>query len=106
MAMHPLEYAIGNIATSLAVLAVRPHLLTMAIYALVRIYQGITDHAGYHLPFEPLALLPFSSDAEFHDAHHSVNKGNFSECLTVWDHIMGTYLDPRRLRKRENWKKE
>lgn len=94
--MHPVEYLLGNIASSIAVMAVKPHLLAILLFSALRLYQGVVDHCGYSLPLDLLQFIPFATSAEFHDGHHRANTGNFGECFTLWDQLMGTALTAKR----------
>ena len=90
--MHPLEYVLGGACGGIATLCVTPHFSVLLLFALLRIWQGVCEHGGYAFPASPWAFLPFVSDAEWHDAHHSLNKGkNLGEVFMVWDYIAGTY---------------
>lgn len=88
--MHPVEYLLGNMASSIAVMLVKPHLVSILLFSALRLYQGVVDHCGYSLPLDVLRFIPFAASAEFHDGHHSTNTGNFGECFTLWDRLMGT----------------
>ncbi|KXS11766.1 hypothetical protein M427DRAFT_147612 [Gonapodya prolifera JEL478] len=46
-------------------------------------FQNVLVHTGYQFPFLP-------KGTERHDWHHSHNKGNYANWLTIWDVITGT----------------
>ena len=90
--MHPLEYVLGAVCGGIATMAVVPHFSVLLVFAVLRIWQGVCEHGGYAFPWSPWCFLPFVSDAEWHDAHHSLNRGkNLGEVFMIWDYIAGTH---------------
>ena len=59
----------------------------------MRVHEGHDEHTGYNLPWSLFRLVPYCSDAKFHDFHHSNNTGNFSSFLRVWDSLFDTECD-------------
>lgn len=59
------------------------------------------DHCGYDFPWDPLHYLPFGASPAFHDAHHSINTGNYGEVLRLWDIARGTTVEANRERRRK-----
>jgi fatty acid hydroxylase domain-containing protein 2 len=60
---HPVEHVISNLMPSaLPISLLRMHVVTAWIWILVSIFETLTTHSGYHLPF---LISP-----EFHDFHH------------------------------------
>eukprot|EP01117_Protostelium_nocturnum_P005554 TRINITY_DN2008_c0_g1_i2.p1 TRINITY_DN2008_c0_g1~~TRINITY_DN2008_c0_g1_i2.p1 ORF type:complete len:270 (+),score=79.68 TRINITY_DN2008_c0_g1_i2:117-926(+) len=58
--------------------------------------KTVDDHCGYRFPFDPLQLM-FSNNSFYHDLHHQNHgiKYNFSQpYFTLWDKLLGTYMDP------------
>mmetsp|Transcript_5029 Transcript_5029/g.10892 ORF Transcript_5029/g.10892 Transcript_5029/m.10892 type:complete len:296 (+) Transcript_5029:260-1147(+) len=58
--------------------------------------KTVLDHSGYTFPVNPLHYV-FPNNAAYHDVHHDVKyiKKNYSQpYFTIWDIIMGSYMDP------------
>lgn len=72
---------------------VRCHVVTLWSWIVLRQWEAIETHSGYHFPWSPTRLIPFYGGAEFHDHHHLVggqSTGNFASCFTYCDTIYGT----------------
>jgi fatty acid hydroxylase domain-containing protein 2 len=60
---HPVEHVISNLLpASLPIYVLGMHVLTSWIWILVLVFETITAHMGYH--------LPYLVSSEFHDFHH------------------------------------
>lgn len=81
--------AMGSIAGP-KILGFNCHYWTAWTWYLVRFWQGIEEHCGYDFSFTPMAILPFSNQAEYHQWHHAKNSGNYSLFFTLIDTILGT----------------
>lgn len=72
---------------------VRCHVVTLWAWIVLRQWEAIETHSGYHFPWSPTRLVPFYGGAEFHDHHHLVggqSTGNFASCFTYCDALYGT----------------
>ena len=56
----------------------------------IRQLQGVLDHTGLDLPWDPLGLIPGVGGTKFHDDHHKYFKANFASCFSFIDIIFGT----------------
>lgn len=92
---HPIEFIVGNsIPVGVGPLIfgkANVHYITWYIWVAFRIINSAEAHSGYDFPWAPFRMIPFSSNAHFHDYHHSKNVGNFSTFFMFWDTIMGTH---------------
>lgn len=87
---HPIEFAIGNHQVSMVglyLLGNRVHMWTLILWAFIRILETHEGHSGYEFPWSPFRLIPFGTDATYHNFHHTKNVGNYSSFMTVWDTI-------------------
>lgn len=92
-ATHPVESALGNaLPFSIPCLLFGFHQVTMWAWLVWRILETVDGHSGYELPWSPFRLIPFSGSAYHHDAHHSLNTGNYSSFFTWWDKLCGTEI--------------
>jgi sterol desaturase/sphingolipid hydroxylase (fatty acid hydroxylase superfamily) len=57
---------------------------------ILRIYDGYNGHSGYNFSWTPLQLLPFCTNDDFHDFHHSHNCGNYGSQFRFLDTIFNT----------------
>ena len=75
--------------------------MTFMMWATFRIAETHEGHSGYNLPahvsvlllnvfklFPP--MLKVTTDAAYHDFHHSKNVGNYSSFVIIWDTIFGS----------------
>lgn len=61
--------------------------------------KTVFDHSGYVWPVNPAAPF-FPNSALYHDVHHDPRgfRKNYSQpFFTVWDKLLGTYMDPAEL---------
>jgi len=77
--------------TFLGALLFRFHFVSYLLGQMASIFRGINNHCGFELPWHPLNYYPFAG-AQWHDAHHSRNVGNYGSWLMIWDSIMGTTI--------------
>eukprot|EP00878_Enallax_costatus_P004983 GHUV01005240.1.p1 GENE.GHUV01005240.1~~GHUV01005240.1.p1 ORF type:complete len:272 (+),score=58.96 GHUV01005240.1:369-1184(+) len=62
--------------------------------------KTVLDHSGYRFPVNPLHDV-FPNNAVYHDVHHDPRgfRKNYSQpYFTVWDKLLGTYMDPAELK--------
>ena len=86
------DYLVNNITLGIGpnLLGVRCHMFTSHMWTIVSVVDGIMVHSGYDFPWLHFSLLPFSSNSNEHDFHHSQNAGNYASYLVFWDYICGT----------------
>jgi len=90
---HPVEHFLANVMPSLLapiLLGRSFHGFSVFSWGLVRIFHNIEGHSGYEFPWSPFRNLPFMTNAQFHDFHHSANVGNYSSMLNFWDTVYDT----------------
>jgi sterol desaturase/sphingolipid hydroxylase (fatty acid hydroxylase superfamily) len=89
-AAHPVEFIVGNtIPFILGPRLIGAHLGVMWSWMILRMCSATEGHSGFSFPYSPFELLP---TAEFHDAHHSLNTGNYGSFFPLWDLVFGTYI--------------
>lgn len=66
------------------------HISTTVIWLILRMYDGYNGHSGYMFSWSPLQLIPFCTNDDYHDFHHSQNYGNYGSQLRYLDTIFGT----------------
>ena len=69
-ATHPVEQAAQAIGGTAGPLLFGFKLREFWLWLMVRQWQGIMDHVGYELPFDPFRYIPGIGGTEFHDDHH------------------------------------
>ena len=69
------------------------HLLTLSIWVAIRVYQTVSAHSGYNLPYISTQywLPELMPGALAHDFHHQHGKWNYGSFFSVWDRLMGTH---------------
>uniref|UniRef100_A0A3P8RU27 Fatty acid hydroxylase domain-containing protein n=1 Tax=Amphiprion percula TaxID=161767 RepID=A0A3P8RU27_AMPPE len=70
------------------------HPLSEIIFHLLNSWLAVEDHCGYNLPWALHRMLPCLGGAPFHQAHHSLQRGNYAPYFTHWDQLFGTYRTP------------
>eukprot|EP00824_Muranothrix_gubernata_P004444 TRINITY_DN15632_c0_g1_i1.p1 TRINITY_DN15632_c0_g1~~TRINITY_DN15632_c0_g1_i1.p1 ORF type:complete len:273 (+),score=49.11 TRINITY_DN15632_c0_g1_i1:45-821(+) len=91
---HWSEVLILGIPTYSGPLLLRPHLLVLYMWIILRQLDAVLTHCGYALPFDPAYLLPsFYGGTVAHDYHHHKFDANYGSRLTVWDKAFGTYKE-------------
>lgn len=97
---HPAETLFTGFGTVLPMLILRPHLLTLLVWVVVKQVQATMVHSGYMFPWRLNRLLPFVVSPGFHDRHHRRFNRNFAPNFVWWDRLLGTAdekdLGPRR----------
>ena len=75
----------------------RVHGFTLLQWLAFRIWETCDGHSGFDFPFMPARLMPFASTSAAHDAHHSINTGNFASFLCIWDRVCGTEIPAEKI---------
>lgn len=70
------------------------HPLSELFFHLLNSWLAVEDHCGYNLPWALHRLLPCLGGAPFHQAHHSLQSGNYAPYFIHWDQLFGTYRTP------------
>jgi len=73
---HPIEYIVGNIipiSVGPMLLGKHIHLYTMMLFFGFRILMAAEDHSGYSFSWSTSRLMPFMTDPDYHNFHHSHN---------------------------------
>ncbi|XP_007564793.1 PREDICTED: cholesterol 25-hydroxylase-like protein [Poecilia mexicana] len=71
------------------------HPLSEALFHFLNSWLAVEDHCGYNLPWALHRILPCMGGAPFHQTHHKKQSKNFAPYFTHWDHLFGTYIEPR-----------
>ena len=71
----------------LFILGSRCHVWTIMLWTLLRVLETHDAHSGYEFPWSIFRIIPFNSDATYHNFHHSKNVGNYSSFMTIWDTV-------------------
>ena len=92
---HTFEYLMANVIpaaifTKVAELYAPLHVTTMSLWLIYRMWDGNNGHCGYNFSWALLQVLPFCTNDDFHDFHHSHNVGNFASSFRIWDCIFET----------------
>jgi len=93
---HPIEFVIANFLpffSGMLILGPKCHLWTMMQWGGFRILETHDGHSGYEFPWSIFRLIPFGTDATYHNFHHSKNVGNYSSFMTIWDTIFDSNKD-------------
>ena len=64
------------------------------LWIVIRQWQGIEDHTGYVFDWSPTEWLPCCGGTQFHDWHHSLNRGNYASVFRWIDVVFGTECVP------------
>jgi sterol desaturase/sphingolipid hydroxylase (fatty acid hydroxylase superfamily) len=89
---HPVDYLISSLIPSTLganLLGTRMHMFTLCLWYFIRIAETSDGHSGYDFPWSPFRILPFTTNATYHDFHHLKNVGNYSSVFRIWDTIFG-----------------
>lgn len=97
---------IGTISSPIAWCAITGnlHVLTMYTWIVLRLFQAIDAHSGYHFPWSLHNFLPFWAGADHHDVHHERFIGNYSSSFRWWDWVMDTQAGVEAAEKRKDRK--
>jgi methylsterol monooxygenase len=95
MHFHSFEFLLtqsfSNLACLKFALLVGPvNISTFVIWLIFRVWDAYNGHSGYVFSWSPLQLLPFTTNDEFHDFHHTQNCGNYGSHFRFWDSVFGT----------------
>ena len=69
------------------------HMITIFVWGVYRIIETCDGHSGYDWTWSISRLIPFGAGSDYHNFHHSRNKGNFGSMLMFWDTFWGTNID-------------
>lgn len=85
---HWLEMVMVNLTSFYSgPLLINCHIIVVYMWLVIGSVGSLHHHSGYKWPFS--SGPSFTPQPEFHDFHHSVNKGNYG-LLGVCDYIFGT----------------
>jgi len=87
---HPVETLLLGVGSLIGPLLLTRHLFVLWAYLLVRLFQTVEAHSGYHFPWSPSNFIPFYGGPIFHDYHHETFSGNYASTFTYLDWIFGT----------------
>ena len=89
---HPIDFAFTTVVTNVIaeVMLVKVHIVTVLIWILFTTWTPLILHCGYNIPWSPYSIFPFGIDNDYHDYHHSKNRGNYALYTLFWDTICGT----------------
>jgi len=93
---HPVEFMFSihySFFFGMLLLGNRMHVFTTMIWAILRVLEIHDGHSGYEFPWSIFRLIPFGTDATYHDFHHTRNVGNYSSFMTIWDSVFNTNID-------------
>lgn len=90
--MHPLDIAIGSVATSLAVAVLGLTPAAVALAVIVTLFMGVLQHLNVRTP---VWLGYLMQRPESHSQHHArgFHRGNYGN-LAIWDMVFGTFQNP------------
>ena len=95
--VHPLEWMLGGVGIpiGLGVIYLTQGSISVHafwIFALWRNLHEVDIHSGLRSKIS--LVVPFYGTTEHHDRHHMKNtNGNYASTFTVWDQIMGSYIE-------------
>jgi sterol desaturase/sphingolipid hydroxylase (fatty acid hydroxylase superfamily) len=76
------------------------HVNTLIYWYIFRTWDAYNGHCGYVFPWSPLQLIPFCTNDDYHDFHHTQNYGNYGSLFRFWDILFG-FTKPFREHKRK-----
>jgi methylsterol monooxygenase len=93
--INPIEYAVSDLISNLGgpvLLGDRAHMFPVIVFMALQNLESSEAHSGYSFPFPvaPTRHLPFAALGSFHNHHHLINIGNYSNTFMIWDAIFGT----------------
>ena len=96
---HPVEFILGNGLPFLfgPFVIGKVHAYTLLAWLVWRVVETCDGHSGFDFPFMPARLMPLASPSGGHDAHHSINTGNYGSFLRVWDWVFGTEIPAEKI---------
>jgi methylsterol monooxygenase len=89
-ALHPMEIMLQSVGALCGPLLFGLSLPSLWLWLSIRQLQGVMDHVGYELPFDPLHRIYGVGGTRFHDDHHQFFNGNYASCFSIIDDVMGT----------------
>jgi sterol desaturase/sphingolipid hydroxylase (fatty acid hydroxylase superfamily) len=101
---HPFEFFLIQGVSSLfnirLVMLYGPmHISTLSIWFILRILDANLAHSGYNFPWVPVQLLPFCTNDEFHDFHHTRGSGNYASHFRFWDSLLDSNREYRKIKR-------
>ena len=98
---HPLEILLSMIIKFIVIIALGPPVVAVIIFEVVLNGMAMFNHGNVRLPATLDKLIRvFFVTPDMHRVHHSVHEdetnSNFGFNLSIWDRLMGTYLDQPR----------
>lgn len=93
---HPFEHFFcGNLSwiAGPLLLGSKAHIWTINLWGILRHLQSHEGHSGYEFPWSMWRIIPFQSDASYHDYHHATNIGNYASTMNIWDTLFNTNVD-------------
>ncbi len=89
--MHEIDDTITSLACGLIpAYLLNMNIITFSMWNITNICHSCYDHCGYHLPYDPMQLIPLGCHNDSHNAHHSLNRDNYGLYWRHWDVLMGT----------------
>ena len=103
---HVLEFIITQSLSTLVNVRVASlygpfHLLLLVYWVVWRLWDAYNAHCGYCFSWSPLQLLPFCTNDEYHDYHHSHNRGNYASHFRYLDWLVGSNTTYRIYKKKK-----
>lgn len=103
---HYIEFfftqSLSNLACMKLASLVGPfHLSTFVIWVIFRVFDAFNGHSGYSFSWTPIQILPFCTNDEFHDFHHTQNCGNYGSQFRFWDTVFDTNREFREYKKKK-----
>lgn len=90
--MHPLDIALGSLATSAAVAVLGLSPAAVAVAVILTLFMGVLQHLNVRTP---VWLGYLVQRPESHSLHHArgLHTGNYGN-LALWDMVFGTFQNP------------
>ena len=93
---HPVEFGLSihySFFFGMFLLGEKLHVFTAMCWATLRLLEIHDGHSGYEFPWSIFRLIPFGTDATYHNFHHTNNVGNYSSFMTIWDSVFDCNTD-------------
>jgi sterol desaturase/sphingolipid hydroxylase (fatty acid hydroxylase superfamily) len=90
--MHPLDIALGSLATSTVVAVLGLSRAAVAVAVILTLFMGVLQHLNVRTP---VWLGYLMQRPESHSLHHArgLHTGNYGN-LALWDIVFGTFQNP------------
>lgn len=93
---HPVEIALSALYKLVIILALGPAVIAVVVFEIILNASAMFNHANLKLPlWLDRILRTVFVTPDMHRIHHSVHRfehdSNYGFCLSVWDHMFGTY---------------